>query len=317
VTRSLTVRSVPRRRGSAPASRIRLLPFAVALLLIAPAGVAARDYEPWGPAAPEIGINTAAAEGCPIESPNGLELFIASTRAGAVGGATDPNDIWSFRRASVDAPWGPAIHLPAPVNSAAADFCPTPLSGKRLFFVSARAGGCGAGDIYRTRKHPVYGWRTPTNLGCQANGGPNFTGGEFSPSIVETDAGTYLFYSSTGLDGLDQDIYVSHMRSDGTFGPGTEVPGLNTASNDQMPNVSRDGREIVFSSDRPGTIGAMDVYSATRSSTTGAWSAPVNLGSNVNTTAAETRPSLSGDGLRLHFGRLGDILVAERVKATP
>ena len=69
------------------------------------------------------------------------------------------------------------------------------------------AGGCGAGDIYRTRNHPVRGWLVPTHLGCQANGtGPNFAGGEFSPSIVETDAGTYLFYSSTGLDGLDQDI---------------------------------------------------------------------------------------------------------------
>jgi hypothetical protein len=317
VTRSLTIRSGRRRHGSAPASRIRLVPFAMALLLIAPAAVAGKDYEPWGPAVPEVGINTTAAEGCPIESPNGLELFIASTRPGAVGGPTDPNDIWSFRRASVDAPWGSAIHLPAPVNSAAADFCPTPLTGKRLYFVSARAGGCGAGDIYRTRKDRIHGWRTPTNLGCQANGGPNFAGGEFSPSIVETDAGTYLFYSSTGLDGLDQDIYVSRMRSDGTFGPGSEVPGLNTPSNDQMPNVSRNGREIVFSSDRPGTLGAMDVYAATRSSATGAWSAPVNLGSNVNTAAAETRPSLSGDGLRLHFGRLGDILVAERVKARP
>ena len=290
----------------------------VAILLIAPSAASAKSFGPWGTAVPEVGINTAAAEGCPIESPDGLELYIASTRAGAVGGPTDPNDIWSFRRASVDAPWGPAIHLPAPVNSAAADFCPTPLTGKRLFFVSARAGGCGAGDIYRTRKHPVSGWLAPTNLGCQANAGPNFGGGEFSPSIVETAAGTDLFYSSTGNDGgTDQDIYVSRMRADGTFGPGSQVAGLNTAANDQMPNVSRDGREIVFSSDRPGTLGAMDVYRSTRSSATGAWSAPVNVGPTVNTAAAETRASLSGDGLRLHFGRLGDILVAERVQVTP
>jgi hypothetical protein len=42
----------------------------------------------------------------------------------------------------------------------------------------------------------------------------------------------------------------------------------------------------------------------------------VNAGSNVNTAAAETRASLSGDGERLHFGRLGDIYVSTREKIT-
>ena len=183
--------------------------------------------------------------------PKGLDLYIASTRPGAVGGPTDLNDIWVVRRDSVDSPWGVAEHLPAPVNSAAADFCPTPLNGKRLYFVSARggAGSCGAGDMYRTRNNPAHGWDAPENLGCNATGeGPNFAGGEFSPSIVETDEGTLLFFSSTGLDGLDQDIYVSVMRADGTFGPGTQVAELSTAVNDQMPNVSRNGLEIVFGS---------------------------------------------------------------------
>lgn len=304
--------STRQRRQRPGASLVRVLAAFVAVLLIAPTAASAGTFGPWQTAVLEVGINTTAAEGCPIESPNGLELFIASTRTGAVGGPTDPNDIWSFRRASVDAPWGTAIHLPAPVNSASADFCPTPLTGKRLFFVSSRAGGCGAGDIYRTRNHSVQGWLAPTHLGCQADGGPNFAGGEFSPSIVETSAGTFLFYSSTGLDGLDQDIYVSQMRADGTFGPGSEVPGLNTASNDQMPNVSRNGREMVFVSDRPGTLGALDIYRSTRASDTGAWGAPVNLGPTVNTAAGESRPSLSGDGLRLHFGRLGDIWVSTR-----
>jgi hypothetical protein len=42
---------------------------------------------------------------------------------------------------------------------------------------------------------------------------------------------------------------------------------------------------------------------ATRGSLSAPWSAPVNLGSVVNTTAAETRPSLSRDGKQLLFGR--------------
>lgn len=291
----------------------RALPALALLLIVAPTAVSARQLGAWGPASLEVGINSAQADGCPIESPNGLNLYIASTRPGAVGGATDPNDIWRFHRPAIDAPWGAAQHLPAPVNSAAADFCPTPLSGHRLYFVSARAGFCGGGDIFRTQKHPALGWLEPENLGCQATGqGPNFAGGEFSPSVVETDQGTLLFFSSTGLDGADQDIYVTTMRSDGSFGPATQIDELSTASNDQMPNVSRDGLEMVFASDRAGGAGAFDIYVTTRASTSDAWSSPVNVGPNVNTAAGETRPSLSGDGRRLHFGRLGDIWVSGR-----
>ena len=295
------------------AGRARAVALVAIALVATPAGAAARQEGPWGLAVLEVGINSAQADGCPIETPNGLNLYIASTRPGAVGGAGDANDIWRFHRDAIDAPWGEAEHLPAPVNSAAADFCPTPLSGKRLYFVSTRAGFCGAGDIFRTREHPVTGWDDPENLGCQATGtGPNFAGGEFSPSIVETDQGTLLFFSSTGLDGLDQDVYMSVMQSDGSFGPATMVEELSTPANDQMPNVSRDGLEIVFASDRTGGAGALDIWTATRESTSDPWSAPTNLGGNVNTAAGESRPSLSGDGRRLHFGRLGDIWVSTR-----
>lgn len=301
---------------------VRLVAMVSALIVVLaiPAAGSAREMTDWGPATPLVDVNSAQADGCPIESPNGLRLYFASTRPGAVGGAGDPNDIWYVARASIDAPWGEAVHLPPPVNSSAADFCPTPLPGKRLFFVSSRGGegACGAGDIYRTRRHPVRGWLTPVNLGCAATGdGPNFAGGEFSPSVFETESGTFLYYSSPGADGGDQDIYASRQRADGSFGPGSLVPELSTAANDQMPNVSRDGLEIVFASDRAGGAGAMDVYRATRDSTADAWSAPVNVGPGVNTPAGETRPSLSGDRTRLHFGRLGDLWVSTRTKVAP
>ena len=296
-----------------PRTRIATL-LAVAALAGSAIGAEARQPGPWSPATLEIGINSPQADGCPIESPKGLDLYFASTRPGAVGGDTDPNDIWRVHRDAIDAPWGAAEHLLAPVNSAAADFCPTPLTGGRLYFVSARAGYCGAGDIFRTREHPVTGWDDAENLGCAATGsGPNFPGGEFSPSVVETAEGTLLFFSSPGADGgTDQDIYVSAMASDGSFGPAAKVDELSTGANDQMPNVSRDGLEMVFASDRAGGVGAMDIWVSTRTTTTAAWSEPVNLGGNVNTAAAETRPSLSGDGRRLHFGRLGDIWVSIR-----
>ena len=59
---------------------------------------------------------------------------MASNRPGGKGGL----DIWVARRDSVDEPFGAPENLPAPINSAADDFCPTPLRGGRLLFVSRR-----------------------------------------------------------------------------------------------------------------------------------------------------------------------------------
>ncbi len=106
-------------------------------------------------------------------------------------------------------------------------------------------------------------------------------------------------------------------RADGTFGPASLVSELGgmtaaaTAANDIQPNVRKDGREMVFSSDRSGTLGGQDVYVATRDSTADPWSASVNLGTAVNSGAGETRPSLSWHGEQLLFGRAGPVGTAE------
>lgn len=303
---------LPGRTRSAAIGATRLLPVGLALLLLAPAGVAGKAYDAWGIAVAETGVNTAAAEGCPIESPDGLSLYIASNRA---GGTADPdaNDIWVFRRDSIDGAWGAAQNLGVPVNSTAADYCPTPLRGKALLFVSTRAGGCGGGDIYLGRNNPAHGWSIE-NLGCAATGeGPNFPGGEFGPSLVETAEGTFLFFSSDGnTPGGPQDIYMSRQLADGSFAPATAVTELNSGASDFMPNVRKDGLEMVFNSNRAGGFGGQDVYTASRASTADPWSAPVNLGAAINTAGNETRSSLSWDGRRLHFGRNGDIFVSTR-----
>ena len=297
------------------AIRVLIGTMLVVVAATAPGVVQAKQLSDWGQAEPVAGVNDpAAADGCPIESPDGLSLYIASTRRG------DPNDIWVATRDSEDADFGTPEILPPPVNSNAADFCPTPLRGNYLLFVSTRGGvdaygtaACGGGDIYLTRRSPATGeWTEPMNLGCAPNG-PNGPGTEFGPSLVETDIGTLLYFSSGGALGANtQDIYVSAQSADGSFGAPQSVTELNTAFDDVMPNVNKNGLEVVFASTRPGGAGAFDIYSSTRETTGDPWSSPVNLGSAVNTAAPETRPSLSWDGERLYFGRAGEIYVSIR-----
>lgn len=110
-------------------------------------------------------LNTTFNEGYPIQSPDGLSLYIVSDRPGGSGAL----DIWVATRAGTDDPWGAPENLGLPVNSSANDWSPTPVPGHGLFFVSSgRAGGCGLDDIYFTRfKHGA--WEEPQNVGCQIN----------------------------------------------------------------------------------------------------------------------------------------------------
>lgn len=236
-------------------------------------------------------LNTPALEGCPAESPDGLSLYFASDRDGQI-------DIWMSRRPNQTGQWGEPEKLPEGVNSSSNDFCPTSLPGGELLFVSTRPGGCGTGtaDIYRTRLTPTRGWLEPEHLGCEVNS----PGNEFSPSYV--GAGGGLLFFSSDRDGQD-DIHVSTRLPGGAWGPPIAVaelnaPGFSTA----RPNVSPDGREIVFDSNRPGGFGGPDIWTASRRSVFDRWSEPTNLGPNINSEFGEVRPSLSRNGKRLYFG---------------
>jgi hypothetical protein len=305
--------------------KVALLAALVTVAVAAPAQAA--SFSAWGQAQKidEIGgnsseLNTPFQDGCPIQSPDGLSLYIATTRPRFEGDTRTDLDIWVARRASVDAPWGAPVDLGEPINSTADDFCPTPIRGRGLFFVSRRttAESCGLGDIYFTRLNKQTGvWREPRHLAC-APEGPNSTLDEQGPSYVEADSSLLYFSRSTAI--VPGDIYVSQKGPDGTFGPASAVAELNSAGNDIQPNVRKDGLEVVLSSNRTGTLGGQDIWAATRGSLTDPWSAPVNLGSAVNTGASESRPSLSWDALTLLFGRtpgpegIGDVYVSTRTR---
>jgi hypothetical protein len=272
-------------------------------------------YSSWSPAvsaelAPpgaHPAFNTASLDGCPFPSRDGKMFFMASNRPGGLGGI----DIWVSTRASEDEPWGAPVNVGAPVNSASNDFCPTiARDGHTFYFVSNRPGGCGGDDIYATRLRDDQGFDEPENVGCQVNS----AGNEASPvPLPEPTRGPVLYFSSTRAGGYapdapgaatgDADIYMSESHG-GVFGTAVLVPGVNSAFEDGQPNIRRDALELFFFSNRPDphAQGANDIYSATRAKASDVWSTPVNLGPNVNSAAAETRPSPSWDGTTLYFG---------------
>jgi hypothetical protein len=290
-------------------TRLKRVALAVAVAGLALTGLAAAwssalKIDTMASNSPEL--NTPALDGCPIQSPDGLSLYIASNRPGGKGGL----DIWVATRSSTTAAWGAPTNLGEPVNSAADDFCPTPVGKNGLFFVSREAlpGACGQGDIYFTHRLGSGSWAEPSRLLC-APAGPNSELDEQGPSWISMSdklrGKKQLFFSRSSASPLVAgEIFVSEREQGARFGTATAVAELNDATaNDIQPNVRADGLEVVLSSNRAGGAGAQDIWVATRGTRTDPWSAPVNIGSVVNTGAAESRPSLSRDGSQLLFGR--------------
>jgi Tol biopolymer transport system component len=72
-------------------------------------------------------------------------------------------------------------------------------------------------------------------------------------------------------------------------------PGFFT----QRPSISSNGREMFFSSNRPGSAQS-DIWTSTRYEGN-QWSSPVNLGPIVNSNLQEQTPAISDDGTLLFF----------------
>jgi len=284
---------------------------------------------------------TAFAEITPAISTDGHSLYFASQRTGTVGS----NDIWVSHRASVNDPWGVPENLGEPVNSIVLEVGPSlSVNGQQLFFSSNRpssadeVGVCGGGaataprnfcdnDIYMSKR--VCGsdgcrWGAPENLGPGVNT-PLFEGGQafWGGSIYFNRGSTANPLAGAPDPGPPGDIYASRLGLEVTpgegasfeFGTAEPVAELNSASVDQRPAFSIDGREVFFTSARSGTP---DIWVSRRRTILSPWSAPARL-SVINTdNAQELHPALSADGTTLYFSsnRAGspDLYVSRRTR---
>src|SRR5216117_2950433 len=69
-------------------------------------------------------------------------------------------------------------------------------------------------------------------------------------------------------------------------------PAVNSSFVDTTSAVSKNGLSLYFASNRPGTLGGLDLYVSQRSSKEDPWGPPVNL-SAINSAALDQAPALS------------------------
>jgi len=207
--------------------------------------------------------------------------------------------------ARADFTFGPATNLGDIVNSPSGDFEPCVSSdGVSLYFASTRSGGAGNEDIWvttRTRMRATREevWASPTNLGSLVNN----QYWDRDP-CVSAD-GLTLYFESSRPNGTNNypHIYIStrHTTED-PWGPAQNLGQVNRECGG--PCISADGLSLFMHSDRPGSIGPVDLYVATRPSPSddwGFWTSTENLGEPVNSTALDRSPYVSSDGRVLFF----------------
>ncbi len=169
-------------------------------------------------------------------------------------------------------------------------------------------------------------WSEPLNLGPTIN--TVFT--EQQPAVSKD--GLSLYFASNRPENpgdavLDLNIWVSQRTcADHSCPWGVPVllPTANTPSTDASPAQSRDGHWLFFLSNRPGGLGAADIWASRRGDVHDdfAWETPVNLGPNVNTDQVEGGPGYFENNdvgvPQLYFNRstqaqvAGDIYVSEQ-----
>jgi len=121
-----------------------------------------------------------------------------------------------------------------------------------------------------------------------ADGNSMYYGSEsFNESAFQKDKTKHLKYGQ---------IYLYKATKNGEkWTSGKALPFNSTAYSVRNPSISSDGKTLYFSSDMPGGLGGEDIWKVSVDGDT--YGTPENLGSNVNTEANESFPSIQEDGI--------------------
>jgi outer membrane protein OmpA-like peptidoglycan-associated protein/tetratricopeptide (TPR) repeat protein len=121
------------------------------------------------------------------------------------------------------------------------------------------------------------------------------TAGEYFPCLT-ADGEAMIF---TRNERRNEDFYFSQNKN-GVWQPATPIKSINTNENEGAQTIAADGKTIVFTAcNRPYGYGDCDLYISEFLNEK--WTAPKNMGANINTKSWDSQPSLSADGQKIYF----------------
>ena len=192
------------------------------------------------------------------------------------------------------------------LNSSAADFSPTfGRSKSEIYFTSNRESaegdntseitGLPFADIFEATKDRKGKWSEPTPV----KGSVNTKGSEGTPLVIN-DGATMYFTSCRQEEGanIGCKIFTARKGMSGWSDPQKVQIQADSSITVAHPALSKDELTLYFVSDSiKGGKGGKDIWVSTRTSTSGKWKTPVNLGNSINTAGDESFPFLRDDGV--------------------
>ena len=127
-------------------------------------------------------------------------------------------------------------------------------------------------------------------------------------SLTMSIDGNVIIISIPGKDSYgDNDLYICFKESDNTFSePKNMGPAINTRYREATPNLSADGKELYFASNRPGK-GGLDLFFVSRiGENWNEWSDVRHFQYPINTSADEAQPNFSPSTGNLYFSSRRD-----------
>jgi outer membrane protein OmpA-like peptidoglycan-associated protein len=243
-------------------------------------------------------VNTSYSEILPVVSPDGKTLyFIRSDHPLNHNGSMNSQDVWT-----ADISGGlenaTAKRMGAPLNeqqyNMIAGVSPdgNSMMIKGVFDDKGELLKRGYSMIYRTST----GWSKP--VACNVEGYDDMSKGSYVGGYWTQDGKHLLMSFSESKTDNSQDLYVSHLKDDGSWTrPAKLGKTINTAGDDHSPFLASDCKTLYFSTDREGGLGNNDIWMTKREDDSWTkWSEPVNLGDEINTDSWDAYYSIDAQG---------------------
>lgn len=158
-------------------------------------------------------------------------------------------------------------------------------NGKKLYILNSfRGDNLTKSNIYYTTL-TSNGWSPLYKVDIA---GINFFDPVFSGMVSHDENVMFLSLDDPRVLG-QENLYVSFAKGGNKWSWPEQIQGINSVASDFSPFLSDDGKYLYFASNREGGLGNSDIYVSERQDQTYRnWSAPKNMGMEINTMADET-----------------------------
>ena len=135
------------------------------------------------------------------------------------------------------------------------------------------------------------------------------------PITISADGNTAYFASESFKEKISEkdkkanakfsQVYLfKAVKTGDKWGEITALPFNDKTFSNSNPSLSRDGKTLYFSSNRPSSVGGTDIWKVAINAD-GTYGEPQNLGVKVNTEGNETFPFIADDNKTLYFASSG------------